>query len=145
MGRICRILVRKYRISPLQIGRKYCHVNQVVKLTENNCGKESIRNVNTSETTSSFSLLQSRAVDEYQLIRNRRLPQKNYFTITEYMWQLLKTPNIFSPPSPHSFKFNKQQKNNPLLKNLEMHCPRFHTATVGAMNFLRAQSCREPD
>lgn len=86
MGRICRILVRKYRISPLQIGRKYCHVNQVVKLTENNRGKESIRNVNTSETTSSFSLLQSRAVDEYQLIRNRRLPQKNYFTITEYMW-----------------------------------------------------------
>lgn len=86
MGRILRILVTEYRISPLQIGRKYCNINQVVIFTENNCGEESIHNVNTSETTSSFSLLQSGAVDEYRLIRTRCLPQKNHFTITEYMW-----------------------------------------------------------
>jgi len=85
-GRILRILVTEYRISPLQTGRKHCNINQVVIFTENNCGKESVHNVNTSETTSSFSLLQSGAVDEYQLIRNRCLPRKNHFTITEYMW-----------------------------------------------------------
>lgn len=100
MGRILRILVTEYRISPLQIGRKYCNINQVLIFTENNCGKESIHTVNTSETTSSFSLLQSGAVDEYQLIRNRCLPQKNHFTITEYMWQLLRIANMFSPFPP---------------------------------------------
>lgn len=34
IGRILRILVREYRISPLQIGRKYCNINQVVVFTE---------------------------------------------------------------------------------------------------------------
>lgn len=70
---------------PSARGRKSCPLNQVVVFTENHCGKESLQNVNMAGMASSFSLLQSRAVDEAQLIRNRCLPRKNHFTSTEYI------------------------------------------------------------
>lgn len=57
LGRILRILVREYRISPLQIGRQYWNINQAVIFTGKKCGKESNPNVNTeAERASSFSL-----------------------------------------------------------------------------------------
>lgn len=57
LGRILRILVTEYRISPLQIGRQYWNRNQAVIFTGNKCGKESNPNVNTeAERASSFSL-----------------------------------------------------------------------------------------
>lgn len=146
MGRILRILVTKYRISPLQIGRKYCNVNPVVKFTENNCGEESIHNVNTSETTSSFSLLQSGAVDEYQLIRNRRLPQKNHFTIREYMWQLLKIANMFSPlPPPRVSSSINSRKIILYLKILRCIVPGSIQQLSEQRTFDKQKNCREPD